>query len=304
MLRLDVTDLFGLELDVVVGAALVDDLDVAHFVPHDLVLDRRLVAMLRLVFDLLVDEGVLGEHFAHQKLFGQREGLHVLLRDVNELGLGVGAEIVVAEKGVRADLMRDFKRLLVKWLLVRVIANANEPIQDEVHLKDFLLLVIDDIFFLFFAEVTRFQAEGDIVEELAILVCLRVEEKAEVVKDVIEQIMHNNSPLDLPRQSIDKLIVLLDLAEPVILPKVLEVLIDLPIEAVGQRFVPEPRQQGHPIVQIESLLLVTQVLIEGRDDLDEGAHDVGEEGHARQHDKNAEDHFMAGFGRQIAVSHG
>ena len=65
MLRLDVADLLGLELDVVVGAALVNDLDVAHFVPHDLILDRRLVSMLRLVFDLLVDQRVLGEHLAH-----------------------------------------------------------------------------------------------------------------------------------------------------------------------------------------------------------------------------------------------
>lgn len=232
MLGLNVTHLLGLELDVVVGAALVYDFNVAHFVPHDLILDRRLVAMLGLVFDLLVDERVLGEHFAHEELFGQGEGLHVLLRDVNELGLSVGAEIVVAEKGVGADLMCDFKGLLVKRLLVSVIANANESIQNEVHLKDFLLLVIDDIFFLFFAEVTWFQAEGDIVQKLAVLVCLRVEEKSEVVEDVIEQIMHDDSSLDLPRQSIDELIVFLNLAQPVILPKVLEVLIYLPIKAI------------------------------------------------------------------------
>jgi len=35
---------------------------------HDLVFDGTLVAMLRLILDVLVDERVLGEYFAHKEL--------------------------------------------------------------------------------------------------------------------------------------------------------------------------------------------------------------------------------------------
>ena len=165
--------------------------------------------------------------------------------------------------------MRDLEWLLVKRLLVRVITDSNESIEDEVHLEDFLLLVIDDVLLLFLAEVARFQSEGHIVEELAVLVSLRVEEEAEVVEDVVEQVVYDNAALDLPGESIDELIILLHLTESVILPEVLEVLVDLAIQAVWQRLVAEARQQRHPVMQVESLLLVAQVLVERRDDLDE-----------------------------------
>lgn len=155
-----------------------------------------------------------------------------------------------------------------------MIAYADKSIQNEVHLKDLLFFVIDNIFFLLLAEMTRFKAEGDIVEELAILVRLRVEEETEVVEYVIKKVVHDNASLYLPWKCIDELIVFLNLTESVILPKVLEVLINLAIQTVWQRFVSEPCQKGHPIVQIESLLLVAQILIERRNDFNERAHNV------------------------------
>ena len=73
--------------------------------------------MLRLVFDLLVDERVLGKHFAHEEILGQGERFDVLDGDVHELCLSVRAQIVVAQEGFRPDLMRDLNRLLVQRLL-------------------------------------------------------------------------------------------------------------------------------------------------------------------------------------------
>lgn len=74
------------------------------------------------------------------------------------------------------------------------------------------------------------EAEGDIVEELAVFVLLRIEEEAEVVEDVIEEVMDDYAALDLPRQCVDELVVFLDLAKAIIGPEVLEVLVDLAVE--------------------------------------------------------------------------
>ena len=79
-------------------------------------------------------------------------------------------------------------------------------------------------------------------------------------------------------------------------------LIDLAIQTVWQWFISEPCQKSHPIVQIESLLLVAQILVERRDNFNERAHDVREESNASQHDKDAKDHFVARLGRQITVA--
>lgn len=192
--------------------------------------------------------------------------------------------------------MRDEVGLVVEGLLVRVVSDSNGAIEDEVHLKNFLFLVIDHVLFFLLAEVAGFQAKGNIVQELAVLVCLRVEEEAEVVEDIVEEVVDDDTSLDLPRQSIDELIVLLHLAEPVVLPEVLEVLVDLPVQTVWQGLVTEPRQQSHPVVQIKRLLFIAQVLVEGGNNFDERAHDVREEGDACKHDEDAKDHLMARFG--------
>ncbi len=115
---------------------------------HDFILDRALVAMLRLIFDVLVDKGVLGEDFAHEELFGQGKGLHGLLGDMNELGLGVAAQVVVSEERIRVYLMRYLERLLLQWLLIRVEPDADSSIENKVHFEDFLFFVIDDILVL------------------------------------------------------------------------------------------------------------------------------------------------------------
>ncbi len=67
---------------------------------HDFILDSALVAMLRLVLNILVDKGVLGEDLSHKELFRQGKGLHGLLGDMDELSLSVAAQVVVSEERV------------------------------------------------------------------------------------------------------------------------------------------------------------------------------------------------------------
>ena len=76
------------------------------------------------------------------------------------------------------------------------------------------------------------KAEGNIIEELAIFVLLGIEEEAEVVEDVIKEVMDDYAAFDLSRQRVNELIVFLDLAEAIIGPEILEVLIDLAVERV------------------------------------------------------------------------
>lgn len=72
----------------------------AELVAHDLILDGRLVAMLGLVLDLLVDQWVLGEDFSHEELLGEGESLDVRNGDMDELSLCVRAQVVVAKERV------------------------------------------------------------------------------------------------------------------------------------------------------------------------------------------------------------
>ena len=125
--------------------------------------------------------------------------------------------------------MSDMEGFLVERLLVRVVTNTDCSVENEVHLEDFFLFVIDHVLFLFLAKVSRLQAKGNVVEELAVLVGLGVEEEAEVVEDVIEQVMNDNAAFDLPGKGVDELVVLLHLTQSIVLPEVLEVLIDLPV---------------------------------------------------------------------------
>jgi len=128
LMRLDVAHFLLLQLDVVVSAALVDDFDMRVLVTHDLILDGALVAVSGLVSDVAVDKRVLREDFAHEELLGEGERLDIVGGDVDELGLRVVAEVVVAEERVRADLVRDLIRQLVQGLLVRVETDSNRAV--------------------------------------------------------------------------------------------------------------------------------------------------------------------------------
>ena len=105
---------------------------------------------------------------------------------MDELWLGVTADVVVTEEGIRVDLVRQVVRLPIQRLLVGVVTNANSSTQDEVHLEDLFFFVIDDILFFLVAKVARFESKGHIVQEFTLLVLLGIKEEPEVVEDVIE----------------------------------------------------------------------------------------------------------------------
>ena len=155
--------------------------------------------MLGLVLDVLIDEGVLGEDLAHQELLGKGKGLNICLGNVHKLSLRVAAKIVIAEERVGADLMRDLERLPLKWLLIGMEPDSNCSIEDEIHLEDFFFFVVDDLLVFLLGKVTRLQTESHIVQEFAVLVFLRVEEESEVVEYVIEQVVNNDTTLNLSR---------------------------------------------------------------------------------------------------------
>ena len=102
--------------------------------------------------------------------------------------------------------------------------------------------------------------------------------------------MHNDATFDRWRQCIDELIVFLDLSQTILGPVVLEVLVDLPVQAIRQWFVlSEPRQQSHPIVQLERFLFCAKIwFVECWDDLDKARHDEREEAHASKHNEYTE----------------
>ena len=99
----------------------------------------------------------------------------------------------------------------LQGLLVHVVSNTDLSLCDEVHLKDFFFLIVDHILVLFLAEVSWFQSKGNIVQEFALLVLLGVEEEAEIVEDIVKEVMNNDSSFDRTWQCIDEIVVLLHL---------------------------------------------------------------------------------------------
>lgn len=133
-----------------------------------------------------------------------------------------------------------------------MVTYTDGACNDEVHLGDLLFLVVDDLAVFVVRKVARDQAESDIIQEFSAHVLLRIEKDAEVVKDIVEEKMHYDGSSNTRRQSLKVLIGLLHLLKPIIGPVVLEMLVDLPVDQIRQRFIlTEPRQQGHPVVQLK-----------------------------------------------------
>ena len=149
---------------------------------------------------------------------------------MDEFCLGVVAQIVVTEEIVGCKEVRQVEPLLLKRLLVHVVPDADLSLSDEVHLENLFFFVVDHVFVVFLAEVSWFESESDIVQELALFVLLWVEEETEVVEYVIKEVVHDNASLDRAWKRVDEVIVLLDLRESVVRPIVLEVLVDLAVE--------------------------------------------------------------------------
>lgn len=113
-----------------------------------------------------------------------------------------------------------------------MVANADCAVDHKVHLNDFFLFVVDHDPLLLFHKLARFQPKSHIVEKLALFVLLRVEKEAEIVEDIIEEVMNNDAPLDRLGQDGKEFAVFLNRGEPIVGPIVFEMLINLAVELV------------------------------------------------------------------------
>lgn len=184
--------------------------------------------------------------------------------------------------------MGDLVSFLLERLLIQVVSDANRTRNDEVHLQHFLFFIENELLLVLVAEIARHEAKSDIIHKLAVFVLLRVEENAEVVENVVKQVVHYNTSLNATRQCINELIIFLDLVQAVVRPVVLEMLVYLPVQTVWKWFVlPESSQQCHPVVQLESFFFHAQVPIESRNNLNKARHNEGKESNTCQHNDYA-----------------
>ena len=229
-----------INLNAVVGGALVDSLNMGLFVHLNLGLDGKVVSIARLLAHVLVNLWILGENLANEELFGESKGLNRGLSDVNKLRFGVAQDVKVAEERVQVELVRNVERLVLKGLLVRVEAHPDGTLSDEVHLEDFVLLIVDNVLLIVVTVGPWNQSKGHIVQELTVLVFLGVEEKPEVVEDVIEKEVNDNGALDLAWQSSEEFVALSNIAKSIVLPVVSVMRVDLPVDITWNGLIAEP----------------------------------------------------------------
>ena len=149
----------------------------------------------------------------------------------------------------------------------------------------------------------RLKTECHLKQEFAFLILLGIEEESEIVEDVVEQEVHDDTSSDRFGQNFDEFIVFLDLTESVVGPVVLEMLVDLFVQRVWQRLVlSETSQQSHPIVKVKCLPFIAQILIECRDDVNERVHNEGEECYTEQLDHHHNDFLTIGNWIQISIA--
>jgi len=103
-------------------------------------------------------------------------------------------------------------------------------------------------------------------------------------------------------QGFHKADVLTDFCEPVVRPVVLEVRIYLPVQRVRQRSIfAEPGQQSHPVMKFEGLLL-NPIRIQAGNNINERAHNKGENCHPHQHKQRNNDHLSVRFRRKVPIT--
>lgn len=199
------------------------------FVGHNFWSNRGQVPLLRFLSNIVENGGIFWENGA-QKFLTQTESFHIACRLVHKLRLLVVAKIVVANEGIHAKVVGQMNSTFFKRLHKKLIANSNSAIHDKVHFQNLLLFVINDALVLIFAKMARFQPKGHIVQKFGVLILNWIEKEAEIVEDVIEEIVHQNSMFDRLRQPHDKITVFLDMSQAIVLPIVLEVFVYLAVE--------------------------------------------------------------------------
>ena len=82
-----------------------------------------------------------------------------------------------------------------------------------------------------------FKTVSNIIKELTVLVLLGIEKKSKIVENVVKEIVYDYTSFDASRQSINKLVIFLNLTQSVIGPEVFEMLIDLSVETIWKGFI-------------------------------------------------------------------
>jgi hypothetical protein len=138
------------------------------------------------------------------------------------------------------------------------------------------------------------------MKELAILVLVRVEEKSEIVEYVIEEVVDNDTSLDIPGQSVNELISFSYFLKSVFGPVVLKMSIDLSVKRVRQRPVlTESSNESHPIMKLKSLAFDSR-LVERANNFYEPSHDEREKSHTTKHDHHHDQLLI--FGDRVEVT--
>ena len=180
--------------DEVVVQLLVDRfLQVLH-VPH-----------VRVGLDLVRHLWILLEDILKQELLGEREALDWLHADVDEFAPKVIHDVVITDDELLGELLDTSELILVNQVvtleprvpgaLLRLeeVADLDEALEAEVHFRDLVLFVVDDLVFpiILGVEVSGQEAVGDIVQELLLPVRVLggLKEEFEVLEDVIEQVV-------------------------------------------------------------------------------------------------------------------
>jgi len=113
--------------------------------------------------------------------------------------------------------------------LILIESNTDLSFHDEVHFNYFFLLVIDNTFLLVVREMARSESKSYIMKEFTVLILVRVKEESEVVENIIEKIMDNDTSFDCPWKGTNELISRLNFANSISSPIVLKVRVDLSV---------------------------------------------------------------------------
>jgi len=210
---------------------------------------------------------------------------------------------VLADQAGCFQLEGDFLLALAGASGQDPIANAHGALEDEVHLGDLILLLVDELVLFGVSEEARHKAEGDVIKHPGVLVLFRVEKGRKPHEDVLEQVVRHDLPLYAPRQRPQVLILRLQIDEAVMGPVVAEVSFDLGGEALGEGRLGEVAEEEEPLLEVSGLVHRPHLRLIVRQDVQELIHYVGEEGHAAEHDEDREELLDVRDGIQVPIAH-
>ena len=129
------------------------------------------------------------------------------------------------------------------------ISNSHFAFQAEIHFWNFWFFVVKNfIIRVLWIKVPRHKPERNVVEKLWLFMIVSLKEMLENMEDIFKQITSHQSSLHWFGQLIQRVIMLIDWGESIILPKVCKMRFNLIIQALREWFVScESSEQGHPV---------------------------------------------------------